>query len=71
MVKVQTAEKVISRARLHSLLNPNERSQPRYNDCTDNHRINSSRVAMLCLARGIDVIRSDSLTMLESIMKDS
>ena len=41
MVKVQTAKRIISRARLHSLLNPNERSQPRYNDCTDNHRINS------------------------------
>ena len=41
MVKVQTAENIISRARLRSLLNPNERSQPRYNDCTDNHRINS------------------------------
>ena len=41
MVKVQTAGRIISRARLHSLLNPNARSQPRYNDCTDNHRINS------------------------------
>ena len=40
-VKVQTAEKVISRESLRSLLNPNERSQPRYNVCTDNHRINS------------------------------
>ena len=40
-VKVQTAGRIISRARLRSLLNPNERSQPRYNDCTDNHRINS------------------------------
>ena len=40
-VKVQTARRIISRARLLSLLNPNERSQPRYNDCTDNHRINS------------------------------
>ena len=39
-VKVQTAGRIISRARLRSLLNPNA-SQPRYNDCTDNHRINS------------------------------
>ena len=41
MVKVQTAGRIISRARLHSLLNPNAQSQPRYSDCTDNHRINS------------------------------
>ena len=40
-VKVQTAGRIIYRARLRSLLNPNARSQPRYNDCTDNHRINS------------------------------
>ena len=40
-VKLQTPGRIISRARLLSLLNPNERSQPRYNDCTNNHRINS------------------------------
>ena len=40
-VKVQTPGRIISRVRLHSLLNPNARSQTRYNDCTDNHRINS------------------------------